>query len=583
MNQNKRYALPAITVETALWILVAAVALALRLARLDAAPLNGREVREVILAWRAATGQGMPTAGYGYSPLLFGINALFFALCGPGDALARLWLALCGSALVVTPFLLRRHLGRWGALATGFCLAFSPTLLFASRQLDGAVVAALGGMLVLGGLVRFFAKGNDIGDRAWLTLAVGGLALAVTSSSSAYGLLLTCGLASLGIMWAWSTAEMRRLWTLIQPQLRYVLVASVGTGLALSTALGWNLSGLGAMGDLLPAWFARFSPSTDLIASPFVFLTVYELFALFFGLGGFVWAIRRGHRFGMLMGMWTGVSILFLLLMPGRTELDVLWAVLPLTMLTGVAVEQLVRGLRERGDWLSEGLHIPVVALLWVHFYLMLARYAVSSYPVEQNTSLALALLTVALQGLLAMVFALGLRFDAALRSVAVGTGLVLLVMTLSAGWGIAYVRPADPRELLAGETTAVEIRDLVETLRAASWRETGLPQTLPFTLEAEPDSVLAWYLRDFSAKGESGTDSVLVTVQDGVASGSFDGYVGQDFALRRSWDLSSVSCAWEWPPQCRSFVGWWLYRTAPALPASDQNAVLWLTRDYVE
>ena len=62
------------------WILVAVVALALRLAHLDSAPLNGSEAREAMLAWRAVTGRGTP--GTGYSPLLFAANALLFALCG---------------------------------------------------------------------------------------------------------------------------------------------------------------------------------------------------------------------------------------------------------------------------------------------------------------------------------------------------------------------------------------------------------------------------------------------------------------------------------------------------------------------
>ena len=67
---------PQITIETALWVLVALVALVLRLSHLDAAPLNGHEAREAMLAWRAATGQGMPQADY--SPLLFAANALLF-------------------------------------------------------------------------------------------------------------------------------------------------------------------------------------------------------------------------------------------------------------------------------------------------------------------------------------------------------------------------------------------------------------------------------------------------------------------------------------------------------------------------
>jgi len=324
-------------------------------------------------------GRGSP--GTGYSPLLFAANALLFALCGASDGLARLWPALFGSVLALMPSMLRQRIGRVGALAAGLYLALSPTALFASRQLDGAVVTAVGGMAFLGGLVRFL----DTGRHSWLALSAVGLALAVTSSPSAYGLLLTLGLGWLihhpqgwgglrggGSPW--------RLWEKLRPHLNRTLVVFLFSVLTFSTGLGWNLGGLGATGDLLSAWLTRFGAVSDpiiladrrTVSFPALVL-VYEPLALFLGLGGLVWAVGRGHRFGALLGLWAGLGALQMALMPGWTTLDTLWVVLPLVMLTGVAVESLAQGLRERGEWLGEGLYAPLVAILWVHFYLMLA------------------------------------------------------------------------------------------------------------------------------------------------------------------------------------------------------------------
>jgi uncharacterized protein (TIGR03663 family) len=543
-----------------------------------------------MLAWRAVTGQGMP--GSGYSPLLLALDALLFTLCGASDSLARLWPALLGGLLALTPWLLRQRIGRVGALVAGLYLALSPTALVASRQLDGAVAAALGGMAFLGGLVRF----RDTDNRPWLTLSAGGLALAVTSSPSAYGLLLAMGLSWLLLAWAWPDGGIQRLRELVGPHLGHLLLVFVLVGLALSTGMGWNPAGLGAAGGLLAAWIAHFGQVASSAASPLTLLAVYEPLALFFGLGGLVWAIQHGHRPGVLLGLWAGLGALLMALMPGRTALDTLWALLPLAMLTGVATESLVQNLRERGAWLSEGLYVPVVVILWVHLYLMLGRYAVSG----RSEDLALALLTAALQVLLAMMFALAMRVDAALRALSVGTGVVCLAATISAGWGSAYARPADPRELLVNEPTAVEVRDLVETLRDLSWQETGLPTTLPFTFEAAPDSVLAWYLRDFSAarrveslggevvspEGEVGP--VLVTAWRDLGAPTLRGgpkgadFVGQDFALGRSWSPLEIGCTWEWPPQCSAGVKWLLFRTTPVAPVVDQRAALWLRPDVV-
>ena len=577
-----------LTVEVALWGFVALVALALRLGHLDAALLNGQEARQAMLAWQAVTGQGMPEGGY--SPLLFAANALLFALGGAGDGLARLWPALFGGGLVLTPLLFRRRIGRVGALVGGLYLALSPTSLFASRQLDGTAVAAVGGMLFLAGLVHFF----DTDRRTWLTLSAVGLALAVTSSPSAYTLLSTLGLACLALV-SRSTQHASRITSRITPHASRIALLFLLAVLAFSTGLGWNPAGLGGAGDLLTTWVARFGPASNPVASPLTLLAVYEPLALIFGLGGLVWGLRRGRRFVALLGLWAGLGALLLALMPGRAVLDVLWVILPLALLTGVAVEQLVRGLRERGEWFSEGLYVPVVLVLWSHFYLMLAHYAVSGSPAD----LALALLTVVLQVLLATVFALTIRSDSALRAVTMGTGILLLAATLSAGWGVAHVRPADPRELLVRDPTAVEARDLAQTLHDLSWSETGMPTTLPFMLDlnldlnAASDPVLAWYLRDFSAARrvedldvEGEMYPVMVTAQRDLSDLALTGvpadveYVGQDFVLRRSWDPLEVNCIWEWPPRCQSAVKWLLFRHTSSLPAADRWAVLWRRGD---
>lgn len=564
----------------ALWILVAVVALALRLIHLDAAPLNAAEAREATPAWRAATGQGMPE-GTNYSPLLLVANALLFTLCGASDVLARLWPALFGGLLALTPLLLRSRVGRLGALASGLYLALSPTALVASRQLDGSVVAAAGGMLLLGGLVRFFDtddtdQGND--HRLWLGLSAAGLALAVTSSPVAYGLLLTLGLVCLILAWAWSDKEhVSRL----TPHASRLTLPFVLTVLALSTGLGWNLAGIGATGDLFATWLARFGLTANPAASPLTLMTVYEPLALLLGLGGLLWAIRRGHRFGILLGLWTGLGVLLLALMPGRAPLDVLWVVLPLAMLAGIAAKELLRSLGKSGGWLNEGLYALVVLLLWAHFYLMLARYTTSGVPAD----LALALLSLLLQVLLGTSFALTIDIGAAWHGAAAGTCVALLAFTFSTGWGAAHARPADPRELLVEQPTADGVRDLVQTLRDLSWRETGIPTTLPFTFEAALDSALAWYLRDFSAarrvESMGGLDmeesgSVLVTSGRELALPNAE-YVGQDFPLRRSGNQHEIRCTWEWPPRCDAVVGWLLFRKTPSPPTTEQWATLWL------
>jgi hypothetical protein len=367
----------------------------------------------------------------------------------------------------------------------------------------------------------------------------------------------------------------------------YTLALFSVVGLMLCTGLGWNLAGLGAAGDLLARWFDRFGPATDSPVSPVVLLGVYEPLALLVGIGGFVWAARREYRFGVLLGLWAVLQVLLLLLMPGRLPLDTLGVVLPLALLVGYVAEALVQDVQARKVWPGEWLYALLVLTLWVHLYLRLAHYALYG----QAADLVLALLTLILQAFLAAVFALTVRVAAVLRGIVAGTGAALLAATISAGWGIAYVRPSDPRELLAHEPTAETVRDLVETLHALSWRKAKMPETLPLTLVTPSDSVLAWYLRDFSAvdrvEGPSDVSAgevgqVLVTSwSDWLPPSS--GYVGHEFILQRSWDPREANCIWAQPPwerlpQCDIAFRWLLFRRAAGvLPVIGQVAVLWL------
>jgi hypothetical protein len=567
-------------VETSLWILVVATALAMRLAQLGAAPLSVREAREAMAAWLAASGQGFATMDY--SPFLLAANGLLFTLLGTSDGLARLLPALFGGLLVLSPLLLRRHLGRVGALAAGVYLTVSPTALVASRQLAGTTIAATGVMVFAGSFLRFI----ETKDRVWLTVAAIGVSLAVASDATAYALLVPLGLACVVLCgpWAadWRSSRRRDLVLALQPHMPHILVTFALALLGLSTGLGWNLAGGGAIGGLLVDWFGRFQPSALRIPSLLMLLTVYELFGLAFGIGGLIWGLREGHRPTGVLGLWAGLELLLLVLMPGRRPTDLLWAVLPLAFLMGMMVELLVRGWSSGSDTALSAAYAVLVLVLWVYAYLMLARYAAYG----DRADLALVLIAAVLQALLGLSFGLALGSSGTVHTAVTATGVALLAFTLSAGWGAVYEHPTDPREALLSEPTAMGIHDLVQTLGDLSWQQTGMPTTLEFALAAPADSVLAWYLRGFDLAHRVdrpgdvtwGDMEMVVVVQgrDGIESAAVAGkYRGQDFALRRDWSPQAIGCRF-WESDCNVAIGWYLFRDVPPLPEPVEWATLW-------
>src|SRR5512143_3817376 len=127
-----------ITAEVALYAAILGIAAVLRLWNLEASPLSTREAAQAVAAFH---GLPMPTGG---SPLLFGVNQLLFGLFGStvNDGGVSLTAALIGMLLVALPLLFRSAIGRYGALAAALLLAISPTLVAASRSLDGSIVVA---------------------------------------------------------------------------------------------------------------------------------------------------------------------------------------------------------------------------------------------------------------------------------------------------------------------------------------------------------------------------------------------------------------------------------------------------------
>jgi hypothetical protein len=277
--------------------------------------------------------------------------------------------------------------------------------------------------------------------------------------------------------------------------------------------------------------------------------------------------------------------VLQLALMPSRAPTDVLWPVLPLAFLAGLVVELLA------GDWsASDGVlraaYTALVLVLWTYACLMLGRYAA----LGDRADLGLAVVAVVLQALLGFSFGWVLGPTNTLRTAAIATGVALLALTVSAGWGAAYEHPADPREVLLSEPTAMGVRDLVSTVRDLSWAQTGTPTTLDFVFQAPQDSVLAWYLRGFEMAdrvdrlADIQTDDLGVFVLE--ASGDEPeyapfgtGYAGQDFALRRQWAPRALGCRW-WDSGCQVAFGWFLFRDTPPLPQADESVTLWRSAD---
>jgi uncharacterized protein (TIGR03663 family) len=599
----------ALTLEVVAWIAVALLAAALRLGGLGLRPLSDGEASQALAAVRFTSGtHGWEGAPAGTVPALFTGNVLSFTLFGAGDAVARLLPVWAGLLLVLLPYGLRHRLGRGGALAAALLLAISPTATYFSRTLDSPIVAALCGLTLAVGLIRYV----DTRQPVDLYLAAAALGLGLAGSPGIYALVLILGLFVLGLYLVDKLLNRESGWSSLlvawwAAHREPGLLARAGVTLAavfllVATAFTLHPPGLGHAADLIVAWAKGFLPGPDRQPPiyPLLLLLRYELLILFLGLVGLVGAFRDGRGHGAngragssfpsvaFLGFWSGMALLLTLPAGSRSAGNILPIVVPLALLAGLGAQRgwqwLEDAIRQEGaSWHQVAWVVAISSALLVFIYLQLAMY--SRAPADSVASLAgmslktttSYLLLVGVAGLLLVGLGAAAWFSFGKQSVLGGAWLVTLLVlgmfTFKGVWGVNIANASDPRELMVMETTALDVRAFVEELKALSLAKAGDAYTLPVTVDRGTGPVIAWYLRDFSglavvaelSSPPATMAAVTLAVEDPPWGQTFR---GRGFPLRTRW--------LPWGQRGQGLVRWLFYTEGP-LPTVDQEVVLWV------
>lgn len=559
-----------LTTELALYGLILALALALRLSSLSLRVMSTAEATQTWQAWGFVHGE---TPGGAYSPLLLSLQAFVFAFLGSSDALARLLPALLGSALVIWPFWLRPYLGRYGALAASLILAISPTLVYSARYADG--VAPLTAFTV--GVVALWLAYRRDRRPSYLFAIAALLALGAISDPRAIGVLLV-----LAVAWGVERFAFGRnlLDTPGAPVVnwRSWAIVAVGTLLLTATALTFNPNGLGAWADYPRAWVQHLSP----VANgqpwyyPLIALLMYEPLLLLFAVIGAV-DLVAGRSEGRVL-IWIGLGMLVLSVVAGgRGPGDVALTCAPLALLAGRAIGNLLESWSAEARRRREGLYLGIGLAIAVYVAFETAFYAFAlhrSVPQAQQF-LWFWILAVAVGMVLA---GLVLAWHGSTVTWRVGGALiaiVLLLATFSAAVGLNFRRANDPRELHARTVSDEGIHDALDVLERVSFHQSSHPLSTPITVQAAVGPIWRWYLRDWeqvriveTLTADVNTPLVLSTAQQGQPVLG-ERYVGQDFVAQAWWQPGRLSG--------NEQLWWWLYRKSVASAEPTQKVIVWL------
>jgi len=594
--------LATLNVETGLYVLIGLLAFAIRYNLLGAAPLSTVEAREALSAARLVSMSSLPVL-QPVSAAWYTLTSLTFLLLGSNEFLARFWPMLAGVALVFTPLIFRRELGRSGALVASALLAVSPTLMAASRMADGTTLAALGLVLAVAGLRR---QAEFPTGRSWILTGLG-LGLALASGPHFISGVLAGLIALLVVVFIKPTAArtLRSGWALVRPQLGKTLVVTAGAFILAASGGLLIPSGLSAAGAALPLWLAGWAANTEsrpiwlipqLIFANEPLLTLLGLVGFYIAfLSGYFTAIAARLRLiftaqsdseidaglqpapvlpwlntAATLSATTLGGLLFCMIYVGRSASDALWVVLPLSMLAGKVIVETFAGDWFEGEWETVAAQAGVLFVMIVFAYFNLAAYGKGAIlfldrPLELRLYLAGAVLALGI--FVTVMFGLGWSTLSAMRGALLAVGLALLLGTVSSGLGLTQWRSSDPNELWVSNPTNPDIALLRQTLHATSQRSTGQTDQLEVAVVSDPirddrNSLLGWELRGFpNAKFVDSLDlaigSPTIIVDSAVTDPRLDsGYTGEKFPLM-SRQLQTDSTL-------QAYVNWWLYRDWP-------------------
>lgn len=562
-----------------LYWLAFALALALRLARLGAAPLSDGEAGWALQALGLAHGGN---AALGAQPAYILLTSLLFRLFGDTNFMARLFSALAGSLLVWLPFLLRRGMGasKWlqrAGFVMAFGLAIDPGLVSLSRQVGSPMPAVAFTLLAL---ACFYSR-QMIGLGIFVGLAVlSGPAFLQGALILGVGWILIRWLGR-GIPQAQSDEgiDVPPLEPIPSRSLGFALAAFLATILAAGTLFLHSLQGLGALADTLSGYLNSWvKPSgVPLLRLP-ASLLAYQPLVIIFGLvgAGRAWLGLRHNppvrQLGRSLSIGTLVAAILPVLYAGRQVGDMAWALVPLW---GLAALEISRSLMFEDDksthLVAAGLTFPLFVLVvfgWINL-LSIGRYQVSVL-VYWATLLGVVLVSTIL------VLLVGATWST--RAARLGLVwvlcLALCLQLFSNTWGLAILRQNGAQELWSRSPTTGQADLLNATLADLSSWTTGLRDQLEIVSLLDSPA-LQWDLRHFpQARFETtlaNTESppAVITLKEVAIPSLAENYRGQDFVWRLSPGWPGV-----FPP---NFISWLAFRQAPLV---QEQLVLWARSD---
>ena len=583
--------------EVIVYLSIVLLALVLRIAQLDVVPLSIHEAQQALAAWRVVYPEAAGTLIVPESPLLFALHYLSFSVLGPSEFSARVFTALAGVLLVLSPLLFSRLLGKTRTLILVLLLAFSPSVLATSRADSPVIWTMLVVVVGLWSLWRYRETGHS---RFAIQTTLCAVAMIFLIDPAGLIVLLSLILAGLFTLWyRRHTSEEETATEEIIPESRFsawpwaaALPIALLMVFLVSTLFMMYPAGVSSVGELLSAGLRGLTTARPYLPPFFAFLATLFYEPMLFVMGAVaVFSILTADEVSLqdrfLLG-WLIFSILLSLIYAGTSSENTLWLVLPLAALSSRIITEIVTG---GSRFFSPRWSRWFIALVVAALMAMISVHAQSIARALMTTPDAgLQQVNINPQNLIGIVIAVLLIMigyflassewgeGIAIRGGVLGVLVFVMITSLGNGWHIAVDNADNAVEFWSRDPTSYQTAQLRQTLIELSNRQTsGFPELVVSAL-APDDGVVAWLLRDFpnttfitdptAAKGQG-----IVLLPSTIDKPDLGGaYVGHTVAISNRWDYSNLSIL--------SFPAWWLQRRTLTATVPSDSITMWLRQD---
>jgi uncharacterized protein (TIGR03663 family) len=168
--------------EKVIYAVIFLLAVVSRFWDLGARAMSHDESLHALYSYYLYNGSGYVHNPMMHGPFLFHANALIYFLFGDNDFTARIMPALFGVFMVMSPLLLRRWLGRVGAIVTSILLLISPSFLYYSRYIRNDIYIAVWTVVLIAALFHFLHDRKP----GWFYLGAAVLMLSLATKENAY-------------------------------------------------------------------------------------------------------------------------------------------------------------------------------------------------------------------------------------------------------------------------------------------------------------------------------------------------------------------------------------------------------------